>query len=213
VDRVNKKKTMILLDLSRAALLCVLPLADTLWAIYAMTFILHAASHVFGNASGVYITKLIPEDQRPRFNSLNSLPGSVAFLAGPAIAGLLFMVGTPDFAILMNAAALPASGLLTILMPDVEREPLHEKSPAELFQNHVPADIMGRVVSFNGFIESVPVIVMTFLFDVAADIYAIRPVIVLGTAMMLLLGMVIAFPCLNSRGISMLDKQRIKTYY
>lgn len=72
---------------------------------------------------------------------------------------------------------------------------------------------MGRAGSFNGFIESALVIVMTFLFGVAADLYAIRPVIIGGTAMMLLLGMVIAFLCLNSRGISMLDKTRIETYY
>jgi len=128
VDRVNKKKAMIALDLSRAVLLCVLPLADTILGIFVMTFILQAASHVFGNASGVYITKLIPEAQRPRFNSLNSLLGSGAFLVGPAIAGLLIMIGTPNFAILMNAAALFVSGLLTILMPDVDREPLHEKT-------------------------------------------------------------------------------------
>src|SRR5690554_6636801 len=42
------------------------------------------------------------------------------------------MLGTPNSAILMNAAALFVSGLLTILIPDVEKEPVHETSSAAL---------------------------------------------------------------------------------
>jgi len=72
---------------------------------------------------------------------------------------------------------------------------------------------MGRVGSFNGFVESVLVIVVTFLFGVAAETYAIRPVIIGGTAMMLLLGLAIACLCLNPRGIAWLDRRKIKTYY
>ena len=68
-----------------------------------------------------YITKLIPPKDRKRFNSLRSLIDSGGFLIGPAIAGLLFIIGTPIFAIYMNAIALLLSGLVTMMMPNLEK--------------------------------------------------------------------------------------------
>jgi len=67
------------------------------------------------------ITKLIPPDQRKRFNSLRSLIDSGAFVIGPAIAGMLFMIGSPNFAIYSNAIALFISALITLIMPNIER--------------------------------------------------------------------------------------------
>lgn len=69
-----------------------------------------------------YITKLIPRDQRKRFNSLRSLIDSGAFVIGPAIAGMLFMIGTPNFAIYINAIALFLSALITLFMPNIEKD-------------------------------------------------------------------------------------------
>ena len=57
-----------------------------------------------------YITTLIPKGNRQRFNALRGLVGSGAFLIGPGVAGILFMMGTPDFALYMNALALLLSG-------------------------------------------------------------------------------------------------------
>lgn len=121
IDRMNKRNVMTALDLLRAVLISVLPLCSSLWYIYSFVFIINMAGSVFGPASGTYITKLIPEEQRQRFNALNSLMGSGAFMIGPAIAGMLFMIGSPSLAIYMNAAALFLSGLITIGMPNIEK--------------------------------------------------------------------------------------------
>jgi hypothetical protein len=43
IDRTK----MIVLDLSRAALLCLLPFADSVWLIFAVSFVLQAASTAF----------------------------------------------------------------------------------------------------------------------------------------------------------------------
>ncbi len=67
-----------------------------------------------------FITKLIPIEQRKRFNALRSLLDSGAFLTGPAIAGLMFTIGTPNMAIYINAIALFLSALMTLAMPNVE---------------------------------------------------------------------------------------------
>ncbi|TYP74725.1 MFS transporter [Paenibacillus methanolicus] len=120
IDRLNKRTLMIALDVGRAGLIALLPLHDAMWYIYLMVFVIQMAGAVFGPASGAYITKLIPPDRRSRFNAWNALIGSGAFLIGPAIAGLLFVAGSPSAAIYINAAALLVSGMLTLLMPNLE---------------------------------------------------------------------------------------------
>ncbi|URN96570.1 MAG: MFS transporter [Candidatus Pristimantibacillus lignocellulolyticus] len=121
IDRFNKKKMMVLLDISRASLIAILPLLDSVLWIYFWIFIISMGNSIFGTTSMTYITKLIPLHLRKRFNSLHSLVSSSAFLIGPAIAGVLFIIGSPTMAIFVYAIGLFLSGLITLLMPDVEK--------------------------------------------------------------------------------------------
>ncbi|MFD9628203.1 MFS transporter [Peribacillus muralis] len=121
IDRMNKRTVMVTLDLIRAALIALLALNSSIWVIYSLVFVINMAEAMFGTTSRTYITKLIPIEQRKRFNSLRSLIDSGAFLIGPAIAGLLFLIGTPVVAIHINALALVLSGLITLFMPDLEK--------------------------------------------------------------------------------------------
>lgn len=122
IDRLNKRNLMVILDLFRAICIACLPLLSSLWLIYSLVFLINMASSIFEPTSMTYMTKLIPSEQRQRFNSLRSLIGSGAFLIGPAIAGILFMIGTPMFAIYINAIALFISGIITLLMPNLEKK-------------------------------------------------------------------------------------------
>ncbi|WP_256757866.1 MFS transporter [Cohnella sp. WQ 127256] len=121
IDRLNKRNLMISLDLMRSILIVLLPLNPAIGYIYLIVFFINMAESIFRPASTTYITKLIPVDQRQRFNSLNALIGSGAFLIGPAIAGMLFVIGSPISAIYINASALVLSGLITIFMPNLEK--------------------------------------------------------------------------------------------
>ncbi|MFC0522823.1 MFS transporter [Pontibacillus salicampi] len=120
IDRMNKKYLMIALNFIQTVLIALLPLFSSLAYIYCMTFIITMASSMYHPTSMTYITKLIPEEQRKRFNSLRSLLDSGAFLTGPAIAGMMFMIGTPNMTIYINAIALFLSASITIGMPNVE---------------------------------------------------------------------------------------------
>lgn len=120
IDRIDKRNLMAALDFLRAGLIVLLPLYEQVWYMYALVFLIHMAGAVFGPASMAYTTMLIPEEHRPRFQSMNALIGSGAFLIGPAAAGLLFLIGTPVFAIYINAAAMAVSGLVTLLLPGLE---------------------------------------------------------------------------------------------
>ncbi|MEQ7804834.1 MFS transporter [Priestia megaterium] len=120
IDRMNKRKLMMFLDWMRAGIIVCLPFFSSILIIYVLVFIISMASSMFRPTSMVYITKLIPTEKRKRFNSLRSLIDSGGFLLGPAAAGALFMIGTPAFAIYANAAALVVSGMVTLLMPNLD---------------------------------------------------------------------------------------------
>ncbi|WP_406946286.1 MFS transporter [Halobacillus sp. SY10] len=120
VDRVNQRNLMIGLDVFRALLLGVLPALSSLSAMYTLVLFVNMAGSIFKTASMTYVTKLIPSNQRKRFNALRSLIDSGGFLIGPAIAGILFIIGTPELAIYFNAWTFFISGIISFLLPRLE---------------------------------------------------------------------------------------------
>ena len=120
VDRLNQKKLMIFLDIFRAVVIFALPFFDSLFLLYVLVFFINAASAIFGPASMVYMTKLIPSRDSQRFNALRNFINSCGFILGPSIAGALFLIGSPYFAIYMNAAALCVSALIIMFLPNLK---------------------------------------------------------------------------------------------
>lgn len=120
IDLMNKRNLMVILDVLRGLLILLLPSISSLYLIFGIVFIVNMASSMFYPTSITYITKLIPKDMRLRFNALRSLVQSGGFLTGPAIAGLLFMIGTPKFAIYINALSFIISGILTACLPNLD---------------------------------------------------------------------------------------------
>ncbi|MED0989564.1 MFS transporter [Bacillus nitratireducens] len=121
IDRLNKRKLMIHLDIYRVIFIAMLPLLPSLWSVYLLVFFISMASAIYEPTAMTYMTKLIPVDKRQRYNSLRSLIGSGAFLIGPAVAGILLITGTPEFAIYVNAVAFLLSGLITLLLPNLDK--------------------------------------------------------------------------------------------
>lgn len=132
IDLLNKRKLMIHLDIYRALFIAVLPFLPSIWFIYMIVFCISMASAIYEPTAMTYMTKLISPEQRQRFNSLRSLINSGAFLIGPAIAGVLLITSTPGVAIGMNALALFISGMITLLMPNLEKEPRLDTSHNKL---------------------------------------------------------------------------------
>lgn len=122
VDRLNKRRLMITFDLIRAVLIFTLPFLHHISLIYGVVLIIYMASSIFRPTSMVYTTKLIPTEHRKRFNSIQSLIHSGAFLIGPAIAGLLFLITSPQMAIFVTAIAFGISSVMTWILPDLEKE-------------------------------------------------------------------------------------------
>ncbi|TDQ33714.1 MFS transporter [Aureibacillus halotolerans] len=169
IDRLQKRNLMVFLDVFRGGLLVLLPLSSSIWYIFAVVFVFSMASSIFRPTAMVFITKLVPVALRPRFNSLHSLISSGAFLIGPATAGILFLIASPEVAIYINAIALIFSGIITLLIPSMEdeRDPLsvnHRMSMEELNKDwHV-------VIKF--YRENFYVMLICLLFGIVIIVFA-----------------------------------------
>jgi MFS family permease len=132
VDRWDRKKTMVLSDLSRA--LIVLPLllvaaGGPLMLVYAVAFVEASVSMFFLPAKGATIPNLVAEEDLTAANSLNSLSEEVPSLVGALLGGALLGVVGLSGLILLDVATYLASALLISLIsvptaaaPDEEPE-------------------------------------------------------------------------------------------
>ncbi|OCA84216.1 permease [Bacillus sp. FJAT-27225] len=132
IDRANKRKLMILVDVVRGFLVLLIPFTDSLWFIYFLLLLTHLAGAFFGPASSVYITKLVPEENRKRFNSIMTMSSSGAFLLGPAVAGFLIMNWGTDLCIFINAISFFVCALLIYFLPDVDEKKEEAREPITL---------------------------------------------------------------------------------
>ncbi|MCW9129426.1 MFS transporter [Bacillus paramycoides] len=162
IDRLNKRKLMVYLDKYRAVFIAILPLVPSLWIVYLFVFFISMASAIYEPTAMTYMTKLIPVEQRQRFNSLRSLIGSGAFLIGPAVAGILLITGTPEFAIYMNAIAFLLSGFITLLLPNLDKKDASNTSRDKLSLTLLKKD-WNVVLNFSK--KSVYIVCVYFLFQ------------------------------------------------
>ncbi|CAG9622462.1 MFS transporter [Sutcliffiella rhizosphaerae] len=129
VDRVNKRRLMISIDIIRGILVCIIPFISHLWIIYFIILLINIAGAFFGPSSSVYITRLIPVENRKRFNSLMSMTSYGAFLIGPAIAGFLIMFFNTSICIWINGIAFLVCSFFLYLLPNVDEESSEKAEP------------------------------------------------------------------------------------
>ena len=120
IDRSSTKNLMIFLDVIRALLIVSIPFLDSIWVIYTLVLFIQMAGAMFEPASFTYMTLLLPEHNRKRFNALLSFVHSGAFITGPALAGILFMVGSLEMALFVNVGTFLLSAGLTYLLPNLD---------------------------------------------------------------------------------------------
>ena len=120
IDRVNKRRLMIFIDIVRGVLVFLIPFIGTLWLIYLILLLINMVGAFFGPSSSVYITKLVPTENRKRFNSIMSMTSSGAFLLGPAIAGILIIYVGTELCIIINAITFIICAFFIYLLPNVD---------------------------------------------------------------------------------------------
>src|SRR4051812_655460 len=114
-DRWDRKKTMIIADLLRAALLLLLLAVrspEWLWAIYLVVFVQSSVGQFFNPAKGALIPQLVDEQLLMPANSLNSLSIELTRLIGAPLGGALMALTGLGSVVALDCASFVVSALL-----------------------------------------------------------------------------------------------------
>ena len=88
-DRVNRKRIMIIADLSRAALYAVVPFVASLWSLYLLSFVIESMSLFWTPARDASLPNLVPKRQLANANSLGLIGTYGTLPLGGAIFAVL----------------------------------------------------------------------------------------------------------------------------
>lgn len=108
-----RKAVLIAADLIRAGVALGLPFIDAIWQVYALIFVLQAASATFTPAFQAVIPDILPDEaDYTRALSLSRLAYDLENLVSPALAGLLLLVVSFHWLFLGTVAGFLGSALL-----------------------------------------------------------------------------------------------------
>ena len=132
VDRVRRRPVMVTTDLTRAALLAVIPVT---WLLGALTFpLLLVVVIMFGTVSLVndaasmsFVPRLVPRTQLQRAHARLDGADAVAQTAGPAVAGVLIRIVGAPMAVLVDAVTYLFSAAMVATLRHVP-EPTPRRS-------------------------------------------------------------------------------------
>lgn len=120
VDRADKRRLMIAVDLARAGLALgplLVPILGSVWPAYVSVLALQALSTLFNPARGAVVPHLVPRERLSAANALNGAASEAAFFVGPALGGLLVSLGGPGPAFVADSGTFLVSALLLWLLP------------------------------------------------------------------------------------------------
>lgn len=114
VDRVNRKRLMIVTDVVRALVIASLPLVFafgflSVWWIYAVAFVNSTLTICFDAANFAAIPSLVSQDDLVAANGRLQASYSAAKVLGPLLAGLLLVVISLPMLLLVDAASFLVS--------------------------------------------------------------------------------------------------------
>jgi Transmembrane secretion effector len=116
VDRVNRKRMMILVDLGRAAVIAVIPVLSALgtlqvWQVYAVGFVSSVLTIFFEAGEFAAIPSLVSTDDLVGANGKIQASYSAAQVLGPLLAGLLLALVAVEELFIVDAASFVVSAL------------------------------------------------------------------------------------------------------
>ena len=144
VDRVNRKRLLIICDVLRAAVLLSIPFIEKVWGLVLASLILELATSLWGPAKEAIVPNLVPKEQLTAANSLSLVAAYGTFpLAAGAFIGLAkfaeFLGGSSagqvEWALALDALTfLIAAGLIATLPLATRRRQEKKSSSIDLAQ-------------------------------------------------------------------------------
>jgi MFS family permease len=117
VDRLSRRRLLIVSDLVRAAVFCVLPFATSAAAIVALAGVVGIATGFFRPAVYAGMPNLVEDDALPQATSLLHTVENLTWMVGPVVGGILIAAQGPDLAYWINAATFVVSAALLARIP------------------------------------------------------------------------------------------------
>lgn len=121
LDRHDKKRIMIAVDLLRALGVLLIPLLAGLHLLthtllFVLVFLISALSGLFGPALSSILPMIVPREHLLRGNALLQTTGQAGLLAGPVIAGLLAVVWSASGEMLLTGVTFFLSAVILLFI-------------------------------------------------------------------------------------------------
>lgn len=117
VDRLSRRRLLIVSDLVRAAVFCVLPFATNATQIVVLAGVVGIATGFFRPAVYAGMPNLVEDHALPQATSLLHTVENLTWMVGPVVGGVLIAAQGPDLAYWINAATFVVSGVLLARIP------------------------------------------------------------------------------------------------
>ncbi len=125
VDRLPRARVMLISDMAHGvvmSLIAVFSFAGTLeiWHVYVAAFIFGLADAFFQPAFAAFVPDVVPDNELPGANALNSLGIQAGRILGPAIGGSLVALGGTSIAFAADAATFFVSSAMLLPLLSVK---------------------------------------------------------------------------------------------
>jgi len=117
LDRLERRRLMVVADLVRVAVFCLLPFADSAAGIVALAAVAGVANGFFRPAVYAGVPNLVSEEELPEANALLQSVENLSWMVGPILGGLLTAAAGPHAAYWINAASFLVSAVLVARIP------------------------------------------------------------------------------------------------
>lgn len=182
IDRMRRRPVLVAGDLARAALLLSVPIAYafgalTIWQLYAVAFLVGAATVFFDVAYQSYLPSLVDRRALVEGNSKLEISRSGAQLGGPGLAGLVVDLISAPVAVLADALSFVGSALFLIGIRTEEKAPEHDVAAKPRMRAEIAEGL--RYVFKHPFLKSIAACTATFNFfgsvwNAVLIVYAVR---------------------------------------
>jgi MFS family permease len=111
-DRWSRRRCMVLADALRALAFLGVALVDSFAATVALALVAGVGTGLFTPAALAAIPSLVKAERLPAATALYGAITDLGFIAGPAVAALVFLVGGPEAILLANAVTFAISAAI-----------------------------------------------------------------------------------------------------
>lgn len=94
VDRFDRRRVMVVCDLARVGLVCLLPFVGDLWSLVGISFALEIFTLLWGPAKDASVPQLVPEEKLATANALSLVASYGTFPLGGVVFAALAVVAT-----------------------------------------------------------------------------------------------------------------------